>query len=157
MRSKIRNSLTLLKQWKIDKLLDAIAWNVPHWLFYYSHSILVMTDKPRWHPRPQPGCSLRFVKPEDIRMLANDGFTDRKIASRLAAGDLDVQIENDDEVMTICWGCRGGKLLQLSGPIFDPGPDGFFAYGVHTDKKVRLRWLFYNVSQYIYDIYSQEG
>lgn len=146
-----------MKQWKLDKLLDAIAWNVPHWLFYYNHSVLAMTDNPEWHPRAEPGCSLRLVRLEDISLLAKDGYTDEKIASRLDVGDRGVVMERDNEVLSIIWGGRGRKFLQLSGSIFDTGEDGFFLYGGYTIEKARLRGLFYNVCKHIYDLYSVEG
>jgi len=157
IRKKIRNSLILLRQGKIDQLLDAIAWSVPHRLFFYHHSILIKTDHPNWNPRPQPGMNIRQVMPDDIGALEKDGFTDKKLLTRLEAGDRGVLMEQGDEIMTIVWGSRGRRFLTLSGAVFDPGEDGFFFYGAYTNTIARNQGLFYNVAEYIHKAYYADN
>lgn len=157
MTKKLRNTIALIRHGKIDKLLDAAAWNVPRWFFYYNHSKLLMSDNPVWNSQYFPDYTYRFVKQDDIQVLARDGFTDEKIVSRLEASDRGILMEKDGEVMSIIWGGRGKKFLQLSGAIFETSDDGFFLYGGYTNEKERLKGLFYSVTKYIYDIYSREG
>jgi hypothetical protein len=157
MNKKIKVFLELIRKRNIDKILDAIAWKTPRWLFYYNHSILITTDNPRWNPREQPGYVMRPVLVDDIKYLWRDGFTDKKIVSRLDSGDRGVLMEKDGEVMTIVWGARGKKFLQLSGAIFDPGENSFFIYGAYTNNKARHKGLFYNVAANLYNSYCSEN
>jgi len=155
--SKIKNSISLLRQGKIDKLLDAIAWSVPQWLFYYSHSVLVVTEKPNWTSHPHPDYRIRNVRPEDIQFLAKDGFTDEKILSRINAGDKGILMEKNNEVHSIVWGASGKKFLKLVGAEFDPGDDGFIIYGAYTDEKARGKGLFYELGTEMYALYANRG
>ncbi len=120
MRKKSSNSFGLLRRGKFDAFLDAVAWSVPRWLFFYNHSILITTNQPRWSPCAPQGYKIRDIRPEDIRFLEKDGFTDAKILARLEAGDKGFLVEKDGQVASIIWGSRGPKFLWLSGTAFDP-------------------------------------
>jgi hypothetical protein len=154
---KITAFISIYRKRGVDGLLDAVAWSIPHWLFYYAHTMLVHSDRPAWKGSPVDGYKMRPVQADDIRYLAKDGFTDKKIVDRLKAGDKGLLMEKNDEVHSIVWAASGKKYLKLAGTEFDAGRDGFIWYGAYTDETVRRIGLFYNLGEEIYNIYSSQG
>lgn len=157
MRRKISNFFGLLKKGGLDRVLDALAWSVPRWLFFYNHSILIVTEKPNLACCGSHEYNIRDVGFDDVETLESGNFTEANVAPRLKAGDRGVLVEKDGNIDAIVWGGRGRKFLRLSGVVFDPGADGFFLYGAYTRCQARNQGLFYLVVDYIWKQYLNDG
>lgn len=157
MTAKFKRIVEVFKEGGLDKLLDVVAWNVPHWLFYYNHSVLVTSDLPSWEATPQPECVIRFLTQDDMCLLQQTGLNHDVARERLLEGDQAVIAIKDGQILTIIWATARKRFLRLSGSVFDPGANGSFYYGSYTNSRARMKGLFSTARLYIHKYYSDLG
>jgi hypothetical protein len=122
-----------------DYVLNAISWRMPGWLFVYNRAYLMFTDSPKFLFRESDNQFARHATLDDIPLLEKMGISGKLVKERIDNGDQCVILVKDNEILSIIWGSSGKRYLKISGTIFDPGKDGFIAYGAETVEKARLR------------------
>ena len=133
--SRIKKFLREIARSNIDYVLDAISWRLSNWLFYYYHSYLISTDKPKLVVRTYASYFKRFASTNDLPLLKKCGLSESFAREHLNAGDRCVIMGQNDEIMSIIWGCserRWGDPRQRrkprqwrarqrrKGPVFTP-------------------------------------
>ena len=144
-------------RFNIDYVIQAIAWRLPNWLFYYYHTYLISTVEPKLTVRTYTTYFKRLVTLDDLPLLTKLGIAESLVRERLAAGDRCVIMGQGEEIMSIIWGCAEKRYLRLSGSILDPGEDGIILYAGYTNEQARLRGLFPTSFNELYQSYLTEG
>jgi hypothetical protein len=154
---KIKKTMSLLWQGKLDKLLDIIAWSTPDWMFFYGHNVLTYTENPCWQVKEYPDHTIRLATMDDIDLLHVPGSDTRVIMDRLRAGDKSLIVLKDGKLQTMIWGATGKLFIRLSGAPFDTADDGCFYYSSYTSEEARGRGLGGTVHQLLHESYASQG
>lgn len=157
MIKKLNKVIRLTLRGEFDKLLDIIAWSVPHSLFFYGHHVLLHTPDPQWKVIIPPEYNIRFATCDDIEGLTISGSSKYAIAERLAAGDRCLVAEKNGRILTLIWGATGPLYLWACGTTFDAGDDGCFYYCSHTADEARGLGLSGSLHRLIHEAYAREG
>ena len=157
MLEKIKKYARLVKQRRFDFILQAIAWSVPRWLFFYAHGVYVFSEKPTWDNHPLEYCTVRLATENDIELLKNIGMTETAIRARLTAGERAAIVIRDNEVKSAVWGGIGKRYLFYGGNEFDPGHDGVFYYAAYTKSAERSRGYYSAARMLLYNSFASDG
>lgn len=155
--SKIKRLFEILKGGDFDYILNAVSWRLPDWLFYYYHSFLFWTDRPKLITHNFTTYFKRFASHDDIEMLKKLGVREEFARRRLADGDLAVIMGKDEEILAIIWGTKKKRFIKLAGVVVDPGDDGAILYAAFVKKEARLKGLFPVIFHDIYRSFAKEG
>lgn len=154
---KIKKYITLLLQRRFDFILQAIAWSMPRWLFFYNHAIYITSDAPTWERPELADCIIKLARPEDAELFETIGTPKETALTRLEAGDRAAIVLRDGKIMAAVWGGRGQRFLIYSGTEFDPGNDGVFYYGAFTKPEARLRGYYLAARTHLHESFKRDG
>lgn len=154
---RIKKFLREVARSNIDYIFDAVSWRLPNWLFYYYHSYLISTDKPKLIVRTYATYFKRFASIDDLPLLKKCGVSESFAREHFDAGDRCVIMGQNDEIMSIIWGCSERRYLKLSGAILDPREQGVIFYAGFTNEQARLKGLFPTSFNELYQSYAAEG
>lgn len=157
VKEKIKKYWGLIRQGRFDFVLQAIAWSVPKWLFFYSHSVYLKSDNPNWKCASTDGCELRLARPEDAPLFEPIGTSRDTVLERLGAGERAAILLKNGQLLTAVWAGTSKRFLKYCGTIFDPGPDGAFYYGAFTRAEARRRGYYSATRKYLHETLVREG
>ena len=150
--AKFKNLKEGYKKDGFSHVIHAIMWRVPAWLFYYDHSLLCTTNKPKIIPRKYTNYIVRQANLSDVDSIEKlDIYPKGKTARRLKEGDFCHIVLNREEVVSIIWAKLGKMFAIQAGSTIDTGDDGFFLDGMHTVTHERMKGLHMIVYKSLFD------
>jgi len=157
VKEKIKKYWGLIRQRRYDFVLQAIAWSVPKWLFFYNHAVYLKSYNPEWQCKSIDGCEVRLATLDDAPLFEPIGMPRQTVTERLNAGERAAILLRDGELQAAVWGGTSRRFLKYSGTIFDPGPDGVYYYGAFTRPEARKRGYYTAVRKYLHETFVNEG
>jgi len=158
LKAKFRNLKEGYKRAGFLYLIHAIMWRLPTWMFYYDHSLLFATNKPKIIARKYANYIVREANLNDVNSIEKlDIYPKGKTARRLKDGDFCHIVLNGEEIVSIIWAKLGKMFAIQGGSIIDTGDDGFFLDGMHTVTHERMKGLHMIVYKSLFDHMASLG
>lgn len=141
----------------IERVLHALSWRLPSWLFSYDHTYLINGRELKLKVRDYPHYEVRRGVIEDVEIMKKAGIREELFRHRINRGDHCVLVLKDGRAVSWSWSATGRLFLMLGGIIVDTGEKGFFLYDVYTVPEERLKGFIMVCFERQLEHYHQKG
>jgi hypothetical protein len=122
-----------------ERVLHAVSWRLPSWLFNYDHTYLMGGRDLKLKTRDYPHYEIRQAKLTDVEIMKKAGIRESLFRHRIGRGDHCVLVLKEGRPVAWSWSATGRLFMMLGGLIIDTGEKGFFLYDVYTVPEERLK------------------
>lgn len=122
-----------------EKVLHALSWRLPWWMFSYDHTYLIGGRELKLQVREYPQYEIRQATLDDVGAMTRAGIREALFRHRIKRGDHCILVLKDGRAVSWSWSATGRLFLMLGGIIVDTDRTGFFLYDVYTVPEERLK------------------
>ena len=146
-----------ISQFGFRYLIRVISWQFSERIFRYEDAYLLAADTIESKVVPPSGITFRLANSDDAESFTPVRISSANVRHRLQVGDQCAIAIRDGKIIAMLWGAVGKLYLHEAGTLIDTGSNAFYRYNSFTVPEERLKGLYSQCSQILYEYFRAHG
>jgi len=156
-----KSILSFLWTGDISRFFYEISKMIPYWIFKYNAGTIMTTSSPKIVFRNYKNYVSSPADISDVPGISRlTGVAELILLKRFKIGDrcyIVRDISNENRIVSVGWGHRGGCFIRGLGLNLNVGSDSVYLYGAYTLPEARMKGIFNTTFKNIYESFQKEN